>query len=160
MSDSTGPATGETEGGAAPQGSTAPEGSTPPEGAAPPEPDPTDWKAEARKWEARSKENKSALESLTGKFSDLESKNGELVEKVNGFESKTERDALLGKVSAATGVPADALRGADEAELTAHAESLKALMPSAPVIEGQGKTPGTTPGDPNIEAVQKLFGKN
>lgn len=131
---------------------------TPP-AAAPAQDDATDWKAEARKWETRSKENKTELDTLAGKFAALETTNGELSGKVTAFESKTERAALLDKVATATGVPASALRGADESELTAHAGELKELLiPSAPVIDGQGKTPGDPPSDPNIEAVRTLFG--
>lgn len=171
MSNSTGASTGTTEGEGTPQGTPTAGGEGTPQGTPTPDADTTDWKAEARKWETRSKENKTALDDLTGKFSKLESKNGELAEKVTDYESKAERaerekteqadrDALLDKVSKATGIPAAALRGADEAALTAHAETLKELMPSAPVIEGQGKSPDKQAGDPNIEAVNKLFGKN
>ena len=121
--------------------------------------DATDWKAEARKWEQRSKDNKTELDALTGKYAAQETQITELTGKVTAFESKTERAALLAKVATAHGVPADVLRGADETELTAHAETLKALIvPSAPVIDGQGKTPGTPPDDPNRKAVRTLFG--
>lgn len=153
----------------APAGDPAPTTPAAPAGPATPAPpaaqpaqdDPTDWKAEARKWEQRSKDNKTALDDLTGKHAEQETKITELTGKVTAFESKTERAALLEKVATAAGVPAEALRGADEAELTAHAETLKALIvPSAPVIDGQGKTPGTPPDDPNRKAVRSLFGKN
>lgn len=121
--------------------------------------DTTDWKAEARKWEQRSKDNKSALDELTGKYSAQETTITELSGKVTAFESKTERTALLDKVATAAGVPASALRGVDEAELTAHAAELKALLtPSAPVVPTAGQTPGTPPDDPDRKAVRELFG--
>ena len=125
---------------------------------APPE---TDWKAEARKWEARSKENKTELDTLTEKFATLESQNGELAGKVTAFETEREHAQLVAKVAESQGVPATALRGTTEEELTAHAASLKeAFKPSAPVIPGQAKTPGASLADPNREAVKKLFGNN
>lgn len=125
---------------------------------APPE---TDWKAEARKWEARSKDNKTELENLTEKFTALETQNGELVGKVTTFETERDHAQLVAKIAEAEGIPATALRGTTEEELTAHAASLKeAFKPSAPVIPGQAKTPGNLLADPNREAVKKLFGNN
>lgn len=135
----------------------------PPESPAAPTPAPpeTDWKAEARKWEARSKDNKTELDSLTEKLTALESQNGELVGKVTAFESERDHAQLVAKIAESEGVPATALRGTTEEELTAHAASLKeAFKPSAPVIPGQAKTPGVSLADPNREAVKKLFGNN
>ena len=135
---------------------------TPTDAPAPPTaPADTDWKAEARKWEARSKENKTELDTLTEKFATLESQNGELVGKVTAFETEREHAQLVAKIAESEGVPATALRGTTEEELTAHAASLKeAFKPSAPVIPGQAKTPGASLADPNREAVKKLFGNN
>lgn len=135
----------------------------PPESPSAPTPAPpeTDWKAEARKWEARSKDNKTELDSLTEKLTALESQNGELVGKVTAFESERDHAQLVAKIAESEGVPATALRGTTEEELTAHAASLKeAFKPSAPVIPGQAKTPGVSLADPNREAVKKLFGNN
>lgn len=135
----------------------------PPEQPADPTPAPpeTDWKAEARKWESRSKDNKAELDSLTEKFSALESQNGELLGKVTAFESEREHAQLVAKIAESEGVPAAALRGTTEEELTAHAASLKeAFKPSAPVIPGQAKSPSAPLADPNREAVKKLFGNN
>ena len=127
-----------------------------------------DWKAEARKWESRAKDNKSALDALQAQFdqetarvSDLESKNTELTEKVTGFEEEKALAELVSKVAEAKGVPASALRGRTEDELNAHADALKTLLdPSAPVIEGQAKSPNETPADPAREAVRGLFNAN
>lgn len=127
-----------------------------------------DWKAEARKWESRAKDNKSALDALQTKLdqeaarvSALESKNTELTEKVTGFEEEKALTELVSKVAEAKGVPASALRGRTEDELNAHADTLKTLLePSAPVIEGQAKSPNETPADPAREAVRELFNAN
>ncbi|MGP5219493.1 hypothetical protein [Arthrobacter rhombi] len=119
--------------------------------------DTTDWKAEARKWEGRSKENKTALDSLTARLDALETSNGELSQKLTAQESKAERDALVERIATAAGVPAGALRGATEDELTAHAETLKEMLPSAPVIEGQGDTPANPGSDELLEFTRNLF---
>lgn len=128
-----------------------------------PEPaqDGIDWTAEARKWERRAKENKAALDklqaehdSVTSRLSELETQNASLTEQVTGFE----RTALVAKIAGEKGVPADALRGETEEELTAHAETLKGLLaPQAPVVDGQAKVPGTPPADPARETVRTLF---
>jgi hypothetical protein len=124
------------------------------------EPD-LDWKAAARKWEARAKENKAALDELTGKYTVVESEKGELAQKVQLFESKEARANLLAEVSQATGVPADLLRGETKEDLEAHAEVLKPLIkPSGPVIPGQEKTPEKIQDSPTRAFVGKLFGQD
>lgn len=121
----------------------------------------TDWKAEARKWEARAKENKTALDDLTGKYTAVESEKGELAQKVQLFESKEARATLLADVSKATGVPADLLRGETKEDLEAHAEVLKPLIkPSGPVIPGQEKTPDKIQDSPTRAFVGKLFSQD
>jgi hypothetical protein len=140
---------------------------TPAEPAAPAEPESpaqeptTDWKAEARKWEARAKENKTALDDLTGKFTAVESEKGELATKVQTYEAKEARATLLADVSKATGVPADLLRGETKEDLEAHAEVLKPLIkPTGPVIPGQEKQPDKVPDSEDRTAVKKLFSAN
>lgn len=121
----------------------------------------TDWKAEARKWEARAKENKTALDDLTGKFTAVESENGELATKVQTYEAKEARIALLADVSKATGVPAELLRGETKEDLEAHAEVLKPLIQTTgPIIPGQEKTPSKVPESEGRSAVKKLFGSD
>lgn len=139
----------------------------------PEEPAQVDWeakynelKAEARKWEDRSKSNYEELQkaqenatNFQARVAELETSNSELSETVSGFERERERAALLKKVSETTGISADALRGDTEEELTAHAETLKSVFkPSAPVIEGQAKSPVGSPADPDREFVKGLFG--
>lgn len=140
-----------------------PEPTPTPEPAPTPEPpaQETDWKAEARKWESRAKENKSALDDLTGKYTDAETRLGELSTKVQTFEEKEARAELLSEVSKTTGVPASALRGNTREELEAHAADLAALIkPSGPVIPGQEKAPHNIPDSPERTAVRKLFGSD
>ncbi len=127
----------------------------------------TDWKAEARKWEERSKENKAAVDALTrerdealSKVTSLEALNSELSEKVTGFESAKAHSELVSKVAEAVGVDAKALRGTTEEELTEHATYLKTLIgsqPSAPVIPSQGKSPEKVQDNPLRELTRSLF---
>lgn len=138
-----------------------------------PNPDPSEtaraeleqWKAESRKWESRAKENKAQIDALQKQLeesqthaSQLETQVTELNEKVTGFEQEKELAALIKDVAKAKGVPAEALKGTTEDELNAHADVLKTILqPSAPVIDGQAKSPDETPVDPMREFARNLF---
>ena len=133
-----------------------------------PEPTPTptpappaqeiDWQKEARKWEQRSKENKAALDELTGKYTASESEKTELATKLQTYEAEKERAALVTEIAEAKGVPASALRGTTREELEAHAQVLAELIkPSAPVIPGQAQTPDSVGDDPMREFARNLF---
>ena len=127
----------------------------------------TDWKAEARKWEERSKENKSSNDALTrerdealAKAASLEGSVSELSNKVAKFESEKSLSDMVAKVADSVGVDAKALRGSTEGELTEHANYLKALIgsqPTAPVIPSQGKSPERVQDDPLREFTRNLF---
>lgn len=120
-----------------------------------------DWKSEARKWESRAKENKSALDDLTGKFTTADTERSELAQKLQAFEAEKERATLVSDIAKTTGVPASALRGTTREELEAHAATLAELIkPSGPVIPGQEKTPHKIPDSPNAEFARKLFGSD
>ncbi|MCC3277527.1 hypothetical protein LJ753_16810 [Arthrobacter sp. zg-Y20] len=120
-----------------------------------------DWKAEARKWEGRAKENKGALDELTGKYTTVETRVGELSKKVQDFEAEKERAEILSDVAEKSGVPASALRGNTRDELEAHAADLaKLIKPSGPIIPGQEKAPQRIPDSPNAEFARKLFGSD
>lgn len=117
-----------------------------------------DWKAEARKWEERSKSNKTALDELTGKYTAAETQLSELSTKVQAIEAEKERAALVSNVATAAGVPASTLRGNTREELEAHAAELAALIkPSGPHIPGQEKTPSKIEDDPIREFARSLF---
>lgn len=123
-------------------------------------------KAEARKWEDRSKSNYEELQkaqadiaSFESRVAELETSNSELTGTLEGYEKEKERAALLAKVSDEFGISADVLRGDTEEELKAHAETLKSVFkPSAPVVETQANSPGGSPVDPEREFVKGLFG--
>ncbi|MDO4591020.1 MAG: hypothetical protein Q4B35_06470 [Slackia sp.] len=97
-----------------------------------------DWKsrfydaqAEARKWEQRSKRNKADLDDALKRLDasvdasaalDAAVKRADEAEaEVSRLREQKEHADLVSAVSAATGVPADLLRGANEDELKAHA---------------------------------------
>ena len=130
----------------------------------------TDWKAEARKWESRAKENSTAAARLAeieeaGKTE--AQKALERAEKAEKALAERESAEALAKVrdevAKTTGVPAGVLRGASKEELEAHAAELKPhFTPSkGPVIPGQGETPtrATTDSDERA-AARALFGGN
>lgn len=143
----------------------APQGATPePIVPAPQEPAPqeTDWKAEARKWESRAKDNLSAAkanEDAAKRLASIEEASKTEAQKTAdriaaleaenvSFKTREQINAWKAEVAEATGVPVGVLAGSTLDEITAHAESLKALIQSAPAgpivpSEGTGK-PGVS----------------
>lgn len=128
--------------------------------------DSIDWKAEARKWEERSKTNHSELQKLQQTLqaqgdarTDLE----KALDRLNALEQAVaEKDAQLMKqaVSSVKGVPAELLVGSTEAELSAHADKIlefRGSTPTGPVIPKGGFHP--VPPKPNDEQefVKTLF---
>jgi hypothetical protein len=133
------------------------EGTPTPTPTAPPAPaKETDWKAEARKWEDRAKENKTAAEKLAAFEESQKTEAQKLADRATAAE--IERDALKAEkqvagwkadVSKETGVPAAALAGSTLEEIQAHAETLKPLItqaqephaPLAPHVPSEGTPP-------------------
>ena len=116
----------------------------------------------------REKTRQSDLETqiaaLTAEKQAFETTNGELETRATTAEQwKTDRETadarteLVATISQETGVPADVLRGADEAELRSHAETLKTLLPKTPVVPKIGDQPDGVPSTEEREAVQQLF---
>ena len=69
---------------------------------------------------------------------------------VSDTEQQPAKATVVERIAAAHNVPAAALRGNTPEELTAHAQAIsEAFQPSAPVIDGQGKTPPPAAGIPN-----------
>lgn len=137
----------------------------------------TDWKAEARKWEARAKENSDAAARLV----EIEEANKTEAQKqaeetarlrTENEQFKAERQVTKWKteVAAATGVPANVLAGATKEEIEAHAESLKALItPSTPAVTtphvvptigNVPQTPANVPLKDQIAAAEKAGDKD
>lgn len=114
--------------------------------------DATDWKAEARKWEARAKENKAKAdaydEAQEAAKSDLQ-KAIERAERAEAavaeFKAEKEHADVVAKVAESTGLAASlvaSLNGADEEALMEQARSIAALKPSgAPTAPEAGRFP-------------------
>ena len=111
-----------------------------------------DWKAEARKWEARAKENKSKADKLD----ELEEASKTALEKateraqkaenqVKAYEQEAQRKQWLEEVSSETGLPMSVLRGSTRKEIEAHAQILKPYFekPSAPIVENDNMKSNT-----------------
>lgn len=108
------------------------EAGTPPEQK--PETDPTDWKAEARKWEARAKENATKARTNEGaaqRLQEIEDANRSELEKANARADAAERRAaeaearsLRADVAAEKKVPVELLSGSTREELEAAADKL------------------------------------
>ena len=94
---------------------------------------------------------------------ELESVAEDLRKRVEAFESKEARSALVRKVASDNGVDHELLsemRGDSEEELTAQAKRLaERLKPVAPVIPGQAKSPENAPRDESHEFMKRLLGK-
>ena len=111
-----------------------------------------DWKAEARKWEARAKENKSKADKLD----EIEEASKTALEKateraqkaenqVKAYKQEAQRKQWLEEVSSETGLPASVLRGSTREEIEAHAQILKPYFekPSAPIVENDNMKSNT-----------------
>ena len=94
---------------------------------------------------------------------ELESVADDLRKRVEAFESREARSALVRKVADDNGVDRELLaemRGDSEEELTAQAKRLaERLKPVSPVIPGQAKSPENAPRDESHEFMKRLLGK-
>lgn len=128
----------------------------PPTPSAPAQPAPTpetDWKAEARKWEARAKENSSAaarLAELEDAQKSEQQRLQEAAEKATRDAAEARQEALRWRYASAHGIsPEDAetfLTGADEETLQRQAARLAALRTPAPAPAAA--EPGQQPAAP------------
>lgn len=73
-------------------------------------------------------------DGLKSKIEELEKENGV-------FKQKEQRSMWAQEVAKEFGIPSEALRGETKEEMTAHAETLKKYIGSAPVVGGDGKSP-------------------
>ncbi len=139
------------------------------QGQEPPKPE-TDWKAEAKKWESRAKENKTAAERLAA------------IEEANKTEAQKAADQLATAQKEAADARRDALKfkiaskfkiddedaelfltGDDEESLTKQAERLSAReaerKKNGNHVPREGATSPATEGD-DRQAVRAIFGGN
>lgn len=94
--------------------------------------DATDWKAKAREWEKRAKENKTAAERLSALEESQKTEQQKLSERAEAAErerDQTRTELLRLRVISESGLPTDLhefVVGADEDEMRAKATKLKA----------------------------------
>lgn len=123
-----------------------------------------DWKAEARKWEARAKENKGKADRLD----EIEEQSKTALEKaqeraqkaeskVKAYEAEAQRKKWLDEVSSDTGLPVSVLRGNTKEEIEAHAQILKPYFEksSAPVVKNDNMKSNTVGG--GVSKADALF---
>lgn len=107
-----------------PQGQNEPQGETEPR---------VDWKAEARKWEARAKENKAKVDETNNR--------------VSAVEAELEKTKLVMQISRETGVPPELIHGDTADELAASAKAASewaaSMTPSYPSDKGGSATAPT-----------------
>lgn len=148
----------------------APQGAEPVEGE--PQEQGTDWKAEARKWESRAKENLAAAkanETAAQRLAEIEEsqkteaqKAQEALEQAQRELAETRLQAARAEVAASKGVPVELLSGGTREELEAAADALIAFRgepAKGPVIPGQGRQPAAAP-DSKAEAFGRALGLN
>lgn len=120
----------------------------------------TDWRAEAKKWESRAKENKTAAERLAQFEESQKSEQQKLMERAEAAERERDEvrtEALRLRIAHEKGLTprqAARLRGSSEEELTADADALLEEFgtngPRRPTGDvGQGpRDTATAPSDP------------
>ena len=98
------------------------------------------------------------VKALAAKATEFEAERETLTKQVAEFQAREQRAALVAEVAAEKGVPADVLAGDTREALEAHADRIKALLPSgAPVVPGAGARPHQAPSDPVRETARRLF---
>ena len=132
----------------APEAPAAPAEAVEPEKPAKAEPD---WKAEARKWESRAKDNAKAAERLAQLEESQKSEAQKLAEAKDAAERRAieaERANLRYRVGLDKKLPAaltDVLQGENEEEMAAHADRLLASLadrePQLPNYDGGARLP-------------------
>lgn len=106
-----------------------------------------DWKAKAREWERRAKDNKAAADELAELRESQKTEAEKVADRLAVAEKRAadaEAKALRAEIATAKGVPAELLNGSTAEELEAHADQLLAFRgeapkrPAAPPASGQG----------------------
>ena len=100
--------------------------------------DTTDWKAEARKWESRSKENSTAAQRLAEIEEEKKTDEQRVTDRIAAAEKRAndlESRATRAEVAATKGVPAALLSGSTQEELEASADALIAFKGTQPAAE-------------------------
>lgn len=113
--------------------------------------DATDWKAEARKWQTRAKENKSAADRLAALEESQKTEQQKVTERAEAAErraAEAEQRAMRLQVIAETGLPTNLHKfvvGSTEDELRANASELLAQFSADQRSVDVGLGPRNTP---------------
>ena len=126
----------------------------------------TDWKAEARKWEARAKENSKAAARLAEIEEAQKSEEQKAAERLAAAEKRAaelEIKALKAEIAAATGVPSNLLIGNTEDELRTFAQAVldfRGQVQTGPYVPAEGNSPSALPlnGDGIEDALRRSLG--
>lgn len=134
--------------------------------------DATDWKAEARKWEARAKENAVKARRADELEESQKSEIQKAQERADAAERElatTKQETLRLSVAAKHGVPAHLLSGSNEDEIEASAQALiefrgeqatpdqvRLVIPT----EGGAPAPAALNGDPLLASLKSKLGIN
>lgn len=115
------------------------------------------WKAQARKWEKRSKENSKATEELA----EAQKRAQEAEDAVKGYKTREEQASMKRKIASEFNVPEELVVGSTEEEMRQFAEVLvKHLKPKAGVKAPHPGKFTTEAGDNSakVELARQLFG--
>ena len=130
------------------------------------EPHGTDWKAESRKWEERSKANRAEIDALRAQLDEIRAERAEQADasdraakaeaEVERMRAEMELRDMVSRVSETKGVPASLLHGDDEDALNASADALlafaKSKAPAYPTDNGSGSAgPAVT-----VESIESI----
>ena len=99
------------------------------------------------------------LDSLRERIQELEGEKSTADAELAALKAASQQADWRAKASAETGVPADILRGDTEEEVMAHAKSIQALMPKAPVFRDSGK-PAPEVGNGPLASFSKFMDEN
>lgn len=115
------------------------------------------WKAQARKWEKRSKENSKATEELA----EAQKRAQEAEDTIKGYKTREEQASMKKKIASEFSVPEELVVGSTEEDMRQFAEVLvKHLKPKAGVKAPHPGKFTTEAGDNSakVELARQLFG--
>lgn len=115
------------------------------------------WKAQARKWEKRSKENSKATEELA----EAQKRAQEAEDAVKGYKTREEQASMKRKIASEFNVPEELVVGSTEEDMRQFAEVLvKHLKPKSGVKAPHPGKFTTEAGDNSakVELARQLFG--
>lgn len=126
----------------------------------------TDWKAEARKWEQRSKENAAAAKKLAELEEANKSEATKAAEKIAALEAQVAEataSALRAKTAAETGLPVELLTASDEDGLKEQVKALQAWSKdqkkNGATVPAEGRTPSPPKADDKKAFANFLTGR-